>query len=286
MAESKLIVEELSYELGSSAPYSVAVDDDALWVSLAATGELARLGRDGSEERYPVGDQPAAVGVTDDGAWCAVTKADALVRVDPRGGVHVVSAPPGSGPYGLSTSMGVWTTLIGSNQLGHVTADGDLLAIDLPVEGAFPAMLAGGRDGSQWVALNQSGALARRSVSGAIGVMELPEGSAPVGVAVGVDGVWSADIAGDRILRVRDDGTLDEFPLERGAKPHAVVIDRAGGCWFTEWGANRLGRIDENGRIAHYDLDGLGREPHGVARDRHGVLWVALESGRVVGVRP
>lgn len=58
------------------------------------------------------------------------------------------------------------------------------------------------------------------------------------------------------------------------------------GCWFTEWGANRLGRITLDGQVTEFDLSGGGEEPHGLARDRHGDVWVAFESGAVAGYRP
>lgn len=86
------------------------------------------------------------------------------------------------------------------------------------------------------------------------------------------------------ILRVDDDLHVSDFALAPDSRPHAVIADDTG-CWFTEWGTNRLGRITAEGDLAEFDLSGIGEEPHGLALDGDGVVWVAFESGVVAGIR-
>ncbi|MFC7466723.1 hypothetical protein ACFQVA_02305 [Actinomadura keratinilytica] len=81
------------------------------------------------------------------------------------------------------------------------------------------------------------------------------------------------------------DGAIQEFPLpDPAARPHAIVAATAGECWFTEWGANRVGRVTAGGEITEYGLPTPSSEPHGIAVGPDGALWTALETGAVARV--
>jgi virginiamycin B lyase len=59
-----------------------------------------------------------------------------------------------------------------------------------------------------------------------------------------------------------------------------------GGCWITLWAAAALTRLDADGNIVdQYDL-GADSEPHGLAVDTDGTVWVALEKGSVAHIQP
>ena len=272
-------------DLGDAGPYAIAfgaVGD--MWVTLVNTGELLRRSADDSEHRFRVGERPGQLGVAQGGTWCAVTGEDrvALVTTDDR--VSFIEVP--GGPYGVVVAGDeVWTTLMEGNGVALIGPDGVRDRLTFPVEGAFPAMVAVHDDGSIWTSLNQGHALARTDPSGDLELIELPEGAAPVGVAAGGDFVWTADIARGSILRVDRRRQITEFPLTPESRPHALIAD-ANRCWFTEWGANRLGRISADGQLTEFDLSGFGDEPHGLALDRDRILWIAFESGEVVGFDP
>ena len=51
--------------------------------------------------------------------------------------------------------------------------------------------------------------------------------------------------------------------------------------WVSLWGADAIARVTADGEVSTFDLP-PGSEPHGLAVDRDGALWVALESGFVV----
>lgn len=175
------------------------------------------------------------------------------------------------------------TQLMHGNVLGELGTVGPTATISLPVEDAFPAAIAVDSYGSVWATLNQAGILAHRTASGDLNLVELPEGAAPVGIAVSGKAVWVADIAGSRVFQLDDGKLIREFALSAQSRPHAVVA-AAFGCWFTEWGANRLGRI-ENGELVEYDLSELGEEPPGLALDNDSNVWLVFESGMVAGLR-
>jgi virginiamycin B lyase len=163
--------------------------------------------------------------------------------------------------------------------------------IDLSIPDAYPAMLAATDDGAIWAALNAAGKLARMTTTD-VQIIDLPDGSAPVGIAAAGSApagsaaagsaVWYADIAGGRVGHVDPAGTVDLVTFDDPAcRPHAVATDPDGGCWVTQWASNRLAHITKDGAVTEHQLP--GNEPHGlaIAGDQ---VWVAMESGALVAV--
>lgn len=148
--------------LGDTGPYAVAFGPAGdMWVTLVETGELLRRSPDGSERRFAIGARPGQLAVARDAVWCAVTGEDriAVVAGDE---ISFVDAP--GGPYGMAVAGdGVWTGLMQGDALARLGSRGPRLDVPLPVDGAFPAMIAVDEDDAVWVSLNQAGALARRS---------------------------------------------------------------------------------------------------------------------------
>jgi virginiamycin B lyase len=106
----------------------------------------------------------------------------------------------------------------------------------------------------------------------------------PVGITAGVDGVWFTEILANQAGRINADGTIKEYPLPAGSKPHAAAT-ADGGCWLTLWGSGALLRLDADGNIVGEHPLGAGSEPHGLAIAGDAV-WVALEAGALAEVRP
>lgn len=271
-------------DYGTAAPYSVAFGAGGdMWATLVNTGELVRRSPDGYERRFAIGERPGQLAVTSEVTWCAVTGADRIAIITSDDRLNFVDVP--GGPYGIAAvGSDALVTLMQDNKLAVVGRDGIRSEGAVPLDGAYPAMATAHRDGSVWVSLNQRGALARRNTAGDTELVTLPDGAAPVGIAAAGEHVWSADIARGSILRVDGDRHVSDFVLAPDSRPHAVIADDTG-CWFTEWGANRLGRITAGGDLAEFDLSGIGEEPHGLALDGDGLVWVAFESGVVAGIR-
>jgi virginiamycin B lyase len=95
------------------------------------------------------------------------------------------------------------------------------------------------------------------------------------------------EIIAGQVGRITPDGRIQEFPLpNRAAKPHAIVADPAGGCWFTEWAANRIAHVSPQGAVRHYDLPTPASEPHGITVAADGTVWAALETGAAAHLIP
>ncbi|WP_051662442.1 MULTISPECIES: Vgb family protein [unclassified Microbacterium] len=270
-------------DYGAAGPYAVAFGSSGeMWITLVNTGELVRRSPDGREHRFTIGERPGQLAVTSEATWCAVTGADRIAIIASDDRLNFIDVP--GGPYGIAAvGSDALVTLMQENKLAVVSRDGLRSEVAVPLEGAYPAMATAHRDGSVWVSLNQRGVLERWDAAGGTDLITLPDGAAPVGIAAAGEYVWSADIARGSILRVDGDRHVRDFVLAPDSRPHAVIADDTG-CWFTEWGANRLGRITAEGDLAEFDLSGIGEEPHGLALDGDGVVWVAFESGVVAGI--
>ncbi|MFG1926890.1 hydrolase [Cryptosporangium sp. NPDC048952] len=261
------------------SPYALTGDADGnVWATLLDPPGLARVAA-GEVSVEPLPDRPMLLTVApDDALW--YTAGDRLGRRDPSGAHSVTELPAGSAPYGIAAAPDgtIWFTAPGSNRIGKL--GDDLRFLDIPVPDAFAAMITVAPDGTVWAALNKAGALARVR-DGAVDVVDLPEGFAPVGVTASEAGVWFADIAGGRVGRLDPSGELHTSVFDVTSRPHAVAADHDGGCWATLWGSGELAHVTARGETTTYPLP--GEEPHGLWVSPTGV-WVAMESGSLVAV--
>ena len=167
-----------------------------------------------------------------------------------------------------------------------MTSDGEFHEVALPTDGAMASVITLGADGTLWFTLNQANAIGQFVVGAEPVIHPLPtQNAGPVGVTATREAIWFVEILAGQVGRITPDGKIIEHPLpDRNARPHAIVADAEGdGCWFTEWGINRLAHIDGAGDVREIELPDSS-EPHGLTIDTDGVIWVALESGALARV--
>ena len=187
-----------------------------------------------------------------------------------------------------------------TDRIGRITTDGEVSEVPLGTTGAMPSAIAAGADGALWYTLNRSDEIAHVTVDGHVTRFILPSaGAAPVGITAGNgDDLWFVEIGAGRVGRITTDGRIEEHPLaDPAARPHAIVADghisadgrisgEGGGCWFTEWGANRIGHLSPDGQLVEHALPRPDAEPHGLTIGPDGALYVALEIGSVARLGP
>jgi virginiamycin B lyase len=98
-----------------------------------------------------------------------------------------------------------------------------------------------------------------------------PATGKPFGITAGPGGTWFSE--GDRVVRVRANGSLDQFVLP-GQNADAAWLTWPGGdvVWFSDRGTGRLGTVDGHGHVVEYQVPGTGASPNGqVVVD--GIVW-------------
>ena len=89
-----------------------------------------------------------------------------------------------------------------------------------------------------------------------------PATDTPFGITAGPGGTWYAE--GDRIVRVRANGTVDQFPLPDPAADTGWLTWPGGNVvWFAERGTGRLGTVDGHGNIVEYQAPDGDNGPAG-----------------------
>jgi len=81
---------------------------------------------------------------------------------------------------------------------------------------------------------------------------------------------------------------INEFPIPTpNSFPRHITPGPDGAVWFTEFNANKLGRIDENGVIVEYILPNPNSGPGRVVTGGDGNLWFTENNlNRIGGMTP
>ncbi len=161
---------------------------------------------------------------------------------------------------------------------GALSASGQGVVQEFPVQGNHPHDVAPAADGGVWYTAQQSGELGHLNpATGQSRLITLGEGSAPHGVVTGPDGAaWVTDQGLNAIVRV--DGRTSNVRVfrigERSVGVHTPTFDARGMLWFTgQQGV--YGRLDPaTGRIELFDAP-RGAGPYGIATAPNGAVWFA-----------
>jgi virginiamycin B lyase len=180
--------------------------------------------------------------------------------------------------------------------------------------GTKPAALASGPDGSIWFTDWGAASVGRLGPDGAVRLFPVSGGRQPSGIAVDRHGdVWFTESAAYRpgpapgpgtggppaIGQLTAEGAMTEFPLpttqanpmgvpDMGSSPLAITAGPDDALWFTEAGADQIGRITAEGIITEYPLPSRSRmhaNPEGITAGPDGAVWfteaLANQLGRI-----
>jgi len=173
--------------------------------------------------------------------------------------------------------------LLGGDGAGDSPEDGEEgPAVRLP----DAAAVAVDRFGVAWVTQTAEDAAVRIAANGAIlDRVPLPEGARPFGITVAPNRwAWVALSGLDRVAAIDPIGIIrKQVPTQ--ARPTGVAIGVDGAIWATNLGARSVTRIDPaRDRVDHFPLPAA--EPHGIAADGLGRIWVACRSGALLRLSP
>jgi virginiamycin B lyase len=143
----------------------------------------------------------------------------------------------GATPYGVAvdTGDGVWSTLQGADLMAYISAEGEVVTVDVPTRNSGLGDIAADRWGAVWFVELRANKIGRFA-EGHFTEFTIPTQSAGLtGLAAAPDGsVWFTELSVGKLGRLRD-GRVAEFRLPRsGSRPFAVTVDAANNVWYTD----------------------------------------------------
>jgi len=246
------------YEVPGSGPFEITAAGNALWFTERLTHRLGRMTVDGDYTSYPLGP-------------------------DAREPIGLVGTPEGY-IYFAENAKGT----IGRKYVGSPAPD--LVLTDLRPS-RRPHGVAIAPSGTVWFT-EEAGGLGRIDAIGETTVEDLP-GAVLMGITVAADEtVWFADYVGNQIVHRTAEGDLEKFPVPTSeAGPRSVVVAPGGSIWFTEYRANKIGRLDPcTGQIDEYEVPSNNAGPSGyvegpldIVVGPDGALWFTEATATVLG---
>lgn len=135
-----------------------------------------------------------------------------------------------------------------------------------------------------WVSGQTYDQVARIELDGRATFFAMPKGSAPHGMAFDARGrLWVTFEGLGEIARLDREGRvvqrIDVRLHARGLKaplnthPHGLTVARDGRLWFTGKLSNTVGRVNPDGRVAHFALPTVGAVPIYIRQGPDGAMW-------------
>ncbi|MGH9025504.1 MAG: virginiamycin B lyase family protein [Acidimicrobiia bacterium] len=278
-------------------PAGLFTGGGTLYVALKSAGEIITVANDGSitsTVQLAGGAGPINLRRLDNGdLWVAQDGNGRLgwVQQNMSPPFDVLDLPDGTLPHGITLGPdgNVWFTAQGSDEIGKVSASGDVTTYPLPRSGTDPYSIVTGPDGALWFTEFAGNAVARITTTGDVTEYMLPHsGSSPTGITAGPDGrIWFVEERG-AVASIAVDGTdlIEREPPSPGAIDD-IVVGPDGRLWFSEFGASKVGAVTTDFVFEEFDLGGGGlggmTNPEGMVVAPDGLIWYAGFGNSTVG---
>jgi virginiamycin B lyase len=223
-------------------PLGLAADGvGGAWYTDTPMRAISHISSDGTIQSFPLSTPIVRLGrlaVAPDGAvWFGdITTASVTRLKDGMFIRHDVSSL-GATPYGIAVDPAgvVWTTLQGADQLGWLSTDGQVTALDVPTRNSGLGDISVDRSGAVWFLELRANKIGRFA-EGRFTEFVLPTPSAGLtALAAAPDGaVWFTELSVGKLGRLRG-GKVAEFRLPRAeSRPFSVAVDAANNVWYTD----------------------------------------------------
>jgi virginiamycin B lyase len=272
--------------------------------ALAAVLLLGACGRGVSEQRVASRGGEPSTEVTE-----APPPAEATTSSTPAEPTTTSVPEPTTTTTSTAPAPPSTTSTTAKPRAGDPCASPTVTEFPLTAAGGKPTELTVAPDGAVWFTDNGHAAVGRLAVDGTVRMFPLTLSRQPAGIAVGPGGdVWftqyawydagrssnpsgppadPATIGPPAIGRISSDGIMAEFRLptaegnrmgapDMGATPRGIVAGPDGAMWFTESGADQIGRITGDGTITEYPLPSRSQMhafPDGITLGPDGAVW-------------
>ncbi|HWM11052.1 MAG TPA: hypothetical protein VNO82_16975 [Solirubrobacteraceae bacterium] len=258
--------------------------DGATWVTDSSLGRIWRIGTNGRIRHYDLGQMPGAITVAYGSMWVADSGGDAIHRVETDGSSVRYALDEASFPssIALGADGALWFTEGRDDEIGRITASGDVTEYPLPSAQTFSGDIVAGPDGALWFSESSTGKLGRITTDGAVTEYDVPgDDPLPGAILPGPDGTLYVAERNDNVIsRVTTDGEfVDEYELPREhTDPLAMTIGADGAIWISEFMGGVVSRMTLDGTFtkAHRIPGGFVER---IVAAPDGALWVS-QGGR------
>jgi virginiamycin B lyase len=224
------------------------------------SNRIGRIALDGTLMEMPtvVGFSPVGITAgTDNALWFTESVGNALGRMDATTGAfsEVPLMVMASSPQGITLGPGgtLWFAEFVGNNIGSYNPTTAGL-LELPIvgtAGSGPLSIALGPAGDNrlWFTEQNGNKIGAVSTGATFSEYLIPtKGSQPTGITLGSDqNLWFVEQAGGKVARITPAGSVLEFAIPTtNSAPQSIVSAGdavAGTLYFTEAGANKIGRV-------------------------------------------
>jgi len=188
-------------------------------------------------------------------------------------------APSATGAYSgvaIATDGGIRYSEYGTSEIGEFKSGHTVLPLVTPTLDAGPDSMALGPDGNIWFLELKAGKLARINPDRSITEEPLPCSPSAALYNSG-DALWFAEQCRgyEELVRVAPGGSLSHYVISSGnAVIWGIVKGPDGNIWFTEFGSNKIGRLDLSGPyLTEFAIPTAVSEPSFIVLGGDGKLW-------------
>jgi len=314
-ADSLAVPQIVEYSAGISpgaAPaYITAGPDGNLWFAEVGVNKIGRITPAGVVTEFSAGITPNSgpTGITagpDGNLWFTEQGAsgvpNAIGRITTDGVVTEFRTGLDSNatPFGITKGPdgNLWFTMTAfiinhtKGKIGRITTDGAIREISGLSQDSGPLLITTGPDGKLWFSEEAVPGVANVTTHGV--VTEFKAGFDPNaflwGVTRAADGnIWFTKSFNPftspaaAIGKITTAGVVTEYPLRnKSADPRTIVFHK-GTLWFTEYGADKIGRAALDGSVK--EIGGITRfsGPYAICVGPDGNLWFTELVGNRIG---
>jgi streptogramin lyase len=237
-------------------PSQIALGGESIWFTMPLIDTVGRIDHAGNIQNYklPPGSRPEGIVTTEDAAWVTLGGSGDLARVPTEGPFEVVhpvvmgddelvnAAPADSAFVAIDDRGSLWFTRQDRADIVRMDADRSTESWTSP-DCARPSALA--VDGEAvWIADDDGGGIWRigRTEKLLQRVEPWPTNEATAIASDNQGGCWSTEIDEDLVGHIDADAKLTEYDISSyGTKPRGLAIDRDGVAWVVLWSGGIIG---------------------------------------------
>lgn len=299
-AHAAWVLSEFPVPAVDSRPFNLAVAaDESVWFTDPGADAIGHVNTSGNVQLVLAGSVggPTGLAVAIDGTiWFAENDRNRITRINPDppyDPLHFDIPTAAALPMGVAVALDgqVWFTESGANRIGRLAGD-QITEFELPNANSAPLNIVAGSDGWMYFTEHSGNRVSRIRADGTIEELaDLGPGSRPFGIALaGALWITESSAVANRLVRVIPDQEYAEYNLPTPASMPAMITccDSQQALWFTELGANQVGRSTAAGDIEEIGLPAGSLESGtlfggGIAVGPGDSVWVAFNGNGKIG---